>query len=259
MTDQADSVIQATDLVKDHCSQFLQTGKRTRVLDGLSLNVSKGQAFGLLGVNGAGKTTTLKCLLGLLKPNGGSISVLGLPAGDQKAQRRIGYLPENPSFYRHLTVKEVLDFFAQLFGMGSHQRRERIEKLLCLVKLQNDATTPVAALSKGMVQRLALAQCLLNDPDLILLDEPNSGLDPVGRQDMRNILQNLKSKGTTIFLNSHLLPDVNELCDRVAVLHGGKLVGEGETQEISSSGNYRELEEFFMEQISKHESVHDRR
>lgn len=259
MTDQTDSVIQATDLVKDHHSQFLLKGTRTRILDGLTLHVRKGEAFGLLGVNGAGKTTTLKCLLGLLRPDSGSISVLGQPPGTQQAARKIGYLPENPVFYKHLSVKEVLDFFARLFGMGSGQRKDRIEEVLAQVKLQNEANKLVAALSKGMLQRLALAQCLLNAPELVLLDEPNSGLDPIGRQDMRNILQDLRKQGATIFLNSHLLADVNELCDRVAILHGGKLVIEGYTQEISSSGDYRQLEEFFIEQISRHESTYNRR
>ncbi len=257
----AGSVIQTIDLVKDHCRRSRSIpdkrssqAQRTRALDGLSLQVRAGEIFGLLGVNGAGKTTCIKLLLGLIKPTSGTCTTLGLPPGDLKALSQIGYLPENPRFYPHLTAHQTLDFFARLLNFSSEKRRQRIDELLGSMSLGDTGDKPVGAFSKGMVQRLALAQCLLNDPPVLFLDEPNSGLDPVGRRDMRQILQQLKQKGTTILLNSHLLPDVSELCDRIAILHDGKLAAEAATKEISPDGDHRRLEEFFMERIAHAQS-----
>lgn len=248
MTEETNSVIQTTDLVKDRHSQFLR--KTVRAVDGLNLSVRKGETFGLLGANGAGKSTVVKLLLGLMRPTSGSCSVRGRQPGDPEALVKIGYLPENPNFYRHLSASEVLDFYGRLLGMPKAARRERVPELLALVSLTSAASMPVSAMSKGMIQRLALAQCLINEPELVILDEPESGLDPIGRRDLRSILLALKKKGTTILLNSHSLPDVSEVCDRVAVLHRGKIIGEGATRTICSSGNYLDLEQYFMDRIS---------
>lgn len=249
------AVIQVTDLVKDHHSRSWSNQTiHTRALDGLSLQIRAGETFGLLGANGAGKTTCIKILLGLIKPTSGACTTLGLPPGNREALSKIGYLPENPRFYEHLTARQMLDFFARLFNFSKEKRRQKVDQLLALVSLTGAGGKPIAAFSKGMVQRLALAQCLLNDPLVLFLDEPNSGLDPVGRRDMRQILLELKQKGTTILLNSHLLPDVSELCDRVAILHEGKLLALAETREISPGGDHFLLEEFFTERIAHAQS-----
>jgi ABC-2 type transport system ATP-binding protein len=241
-------VIEISALVKDHVSPFLQ--KRVRVLDGLTLTVQQGQTFGLLGPNGAGKTTTIKLSLGLLKPTAGEVKVLDCPAGSKTALSRIGFLPENPYFYSYLTGWEFLDFFGQLFNLSTNQRKERAKELLEMVSLTDAAHKPIHKFSKGMLQRLGIAQCLINEPDVLFLDEPNSGLDPIGRKDIRNILLKLKQAGKTIFLNSHLLPDVNELCDQIGVLHKGKLIAGGKVASICPSGNYKDLEQFFFDVIS---------
>ncbi len=247
-------VIEATGLVKDHFSNFLR--KPSRALYGINFFVDKGEVFGLLGPNGAGKTTTQKLLLGLLKPTEGSVTVLGHPAGHLKALERIGFLPENPYFYSHLTAVEFLDFFGKLFNIPDAELARRSKELLELVSLSEAGSKPIRKFSKGMLQRLGIAQALINDPDLVFLDEPNSGLDPVGRRDIRRIIMGLKEQGKTIFLNSHMLADVNELCDRIMILHRGRCVAEGSVSEISSSGNYRDLEQYFMEAIEKAETAY---
>jgi ABC-2 type transport system ATP-binding protein len=247
----AETVIEIRDLVKDHFSNF--TRKKFRSLDGLSLTVHKGECFGLIGPNGAGKTTTLRLLLGLLKPTKGSMTVLGKPAGHKDALAKIGFLPENPYFYAYLSAAEFLDFFAQLFDMKPKDRKDRIKELLELVSLSEAGNRPIRKFSKGMMQRLGIAQALINDPDLVFLDEPQSGLDPIGRRDVRKIMMMLKEKGKTLFFNSHALPDVKEVCDRVGVLHRGKMVGEGLVSEICKGGTAQELEDYFMELIAKSE------
>jgi ABC-2 type transport system ATP-binding protein len=249
----SDPVIVTRALVKDHVSNFLR--KRFRALDGVEFSVSRGEAFGLLGPNGAGKTTTQKLLLGLLRPTSGEVMVLGHKAGHPGALKRIGYLPENPYFYSHLTANEFLDFFGRLFDLGKRERQERSERLLDMVSLNDAGSKPIRKFSKGMLQRLGIAQALINDPDLVFLDEPNSGLDPIGRRDMRKIIIKLKEQGKTIFLNSHLLPDVNELCDRIMILHRGRCVAESSVAEIAKSGNYRDLEEYFMDAVTKAEAA----
>lgn len=248
----SDLVIQVEGLVKDHFSNFLR--KRFRVLDGLSLQVRKGETYGLLGPNGAGKTTTQKLLLGLLRPTGGTVTVLGCQPGDPKSLARLGFLPENPYFYTYLTAYEFLDFFARLFDLPSSLRRERISDLLKLVSLEEARDRPLRKFSKGMLQRIGVAQALLNDPDLVFFDEPNSGLDPIGRRDIRHIMLKLKEQGKTVFFNSHMLPDVREVCDRVGVLHRGKMVGEGNVAEICSTGGYHDLEDYFMTLINAAET-----
>jgi ABC-2 type transport system ATP-binding protein len=244
-----DAAIEASKLTKDVFSSFLRT--RMRVLTGVDLKIARGETYGLLGPNGAGKTTTLKLLVGLIKPTSGYARVLGSQAGDRQALQRIGYLPENPYFYSHLTGREFLEFIGCLFGMPAKLRRHRAEELMEMVRMRPAAELEMRKYSKGMLQRLGIAQSLINDPEVIFLDEPMSGLDPIGRLDVRNILKSLKESGKTIFFNSHLLPDVAEVCDRVGVLHRGTLVAEEQVRTISASGSYRDLEEYFLGMVAK--------
>lgn len=247
-----DAAIEASKLSKDVVSSFLR--KRVRVLHGLDLTVHRSETYGLLGPNGAGKTTTLKLLLGLMRPSEGLAKVLGETAGAPKALERIGFLPENPYFYSHLTGREFMDFAGRLFGLDAKLRTERIKELLEMVALDKTAyDKPMGKYSKGMLQRLGIAQSLVNDPEVLFWDEPMSGLDPIGRRDVRKILAKLKEKKKTIFFNSHLLPDVNEVCDRVGVLNRGKLVAQEQISTISSTGNYRDLEDYFLTVIGEAE------
>lgn len=243
--DSSTVVIEARNLCKDRVSNFLR--KHYRVLDGLNLQVSAGTTFGLVGPNGAGKTTTIKLLLGLLRPDGGTAQVLGKDAGNSLALQQIGYLPETPYFYSHLTGREFLDFSGNLFGLDKSTIKSRSQKLLERVSLQKAADERTGKYSKGMLQRLGIAQALINEPQILFLDEPMSGLDPLGRMDMRKILLELKAEGRTIFFNSHLLPDVALLCDRVGVLNKGKLVAESAMADITSTGNVQVLEEYFLQ------------
>ncbi len=244
-------VVEARKLSKERVSSFLRT--RVRVLDELSLAIGQGETYGLLGPNGAGKTTTLKLLLGLLRPDGGAVTVLGKPAGHPEALARVGFLPENPYFYSYLTGREFLDFVARLFGIPANERAEKLFNLMKLAGIESAKDVPMRKYSKGMLQRLGIAQSLINDPSVIFWDEPMSGLDPIGRRDVRKILLDLKEKGKTIFLNSHLLPDVNEVCDRVGILHKGKLVCEESITNISKSGSYADLEEYFLTAVGQAE------
>jgi ABC-2 type transport system ATP-binding protein len=243
------AAIETAELTKDIASQFLR--KRTRILDSVSLTVNPSETYGLLGLNGAGKTTTLKLLLGLLRPTTGTVTVLGAPAGDRNVLGKVGFLPENPYFYSHLTGRECLDFVGSLFGLEAPERRERIHALLQQVKMVEAADVPMRKYSKGMLQRIGIAQSLLNDPEVIFWDEPMSGLDIIGRRDVRQILHELKAKGRTIFFNSHLLPDVNEVCDKVGVLHKGRLIAEKKIDNLSQSGSYKELEDYFLAAIGE--------
>lgn len=251
----ADVVIQTTNLSKELTSSLLR--RKVRILSGLNLSVIKGETFGLIGPNGAGKTTSIKLMLGLMRPTEGKAEILGMPAGDKRALAQIGYLPENPYFYSHLTGREFLDFVAQLFGIDGRERKDRARELLQTVSLTEAADMQMRKYSKGMLQRLGIAQSLINQPQVVFWDEPMSGLDPIGRRDVRQILFGLKEKGTTIFFNSHLLPDVNEVCDRVGVMNKGRLIVQEEVKNISSGGNYKDLEDYFLEFISKSESESD--
>jgi ABC-2 type transport system ATP-binding protein len=245
-------VVQAKDLSKEFVSDILR--KRFRSLDGLNLEVQKNETFGLLGLNGAGKTTMLKLLLGLIRPTSGEANVLGFPAGDKRALAKVGFLPEQPYFYSYLTAREFLDFSGELCGMSPDERRERSEELLKMVSMLEAADRPVRKYSKGMTQRMGIAQALINDPELVFLDEPMSGLDPIGRRDVRLIMMKLKEQGKSLFFNSHLLPDVNEVCDRVAILHRGKLLSCVRVHEISSRNDYRDLENFFLNSVQRAEA-----
>ncbi len=244
----ADVVIQTTNLSKELTSSLLR--RKVRILSGLDLSVTKGETFGLIGPNGAGKTTSIKLMLGLMRPTEGQAEILGLPAGDKRALARLGYLPENPYFYSHLTGREFLDFAGQLFGIEKKLRRERAGELIKTVGLSQAADMQMRKYSKGMLQRLGIAQSLINEPELIFWDEPMSGLDPIGRRDVRQILLSLKEKGTTIFFNSHLLPDVNEVCDRVGVMCKGRMVVQEKVKNISGGGDYKDLEDFFLSVIA---------
>jgi ABC-2 type transport system ATP-binding protein len=236
--------VETINLTKELESQFLR--KRFRVLDSVNINVVRGETYGLLGLNGAGKTTTLKLLLGLMRPTSGTINVLGAPAGTKSVLEKVGFLPENPYFYSHLTGRECLDFIGSLFALETRTRKAKTTDLLALVEMTEAADVPMRKYSKGMLQRIGIAQCLLNEPEIVFLDEPMSGLDIIGRKDMRDILKKLKSEGRTVFFNSHLLPDVNEVCDRIAILHKGSLISQSPLREIAPSGAYAELEEHFL-------------
>ncbi len=224
-------VVEITNLTKDYTSgSFLK--KEIRALDHLTLNIDEKEIFGLIGPNGAGKTTTIKLLMGLIFPTEGEARILERPAGDVATKRQVSYLPENPYFYDYLTGRELLDYFGQLFGMSRPDRKDRIESLLRRVDLSDSADLQLRKYSKGMIQRLGIAQAILNRPRIAFLDEPMSGLDPMGRRDMTLLIQELRDDGVTVVFSSHILPDVESLCDRVAILNKGKLVREGRLTEI---------------------------
>lgn len=206
---------------------------KVKALNALSLDIRKGEVFGLLGPNGSGKTTTLKLLLGLLFPTEGEITILGKSAADVSKNERIGYLPEESYLYRFLNAYETLDFYGRLFDMSAAQRKERSEKLLDLVKLAPQARRrQLKEYSKGMTRRIGVAQALINDPDLVMLDEPTSGLDPLGNRDMKDLILDLKKQGKTVLMCSHLLADVQDVCDRIAILYGGELKVMGRVDEL---------------------------
>lgn len=200
-----------------------QFGEKTAVAN-LTLQVKRGEIFGFLGPNGAGKTTSIKMLLGLTSPTAGSAILLGRPLGDRTARAKIGFLPEHFRFHEWLTAAEFLDLHGRLYQMPTAERRQVIPELLALVGLQERASTPLRAFSKGMLQRIGLAQALLNDPELIFLDEPTSGLDPLGRRLVRDIINQLRQRGTAVFLNSHLLSEVEQTCDRVTFIRQGDVL-----------------------------------
>jgi ABC-2 type transport system ATP-binding protein len=220
-------------LTKDFFTGFWRSLPK-RALDDLSLDVPVGGVFGLLGPNGAGKSTTLKLLVGLLRPTGGRALLLGEPPGALSARRRLGFLPENPTFYDHLSAEELLVYFAGLFGIRGREARRRVADVLDRVGLEKDRRRPVRQYSKGMVQRVGLAQALLNDPELVILDEPMSGLDPLGRRDIRQMIAALGREGRTVVFSSHILSDAEELCERVAILARGRLVASGVVEELAS-------------------------
>jgi len=210
--------------------------KRPRVgLEGLDLEVCPNEVFGYLGANGAGKTTTIKALVGLIDANGGYAEILGRPAGDARSREKMGYAPENPYFYEYLNPIETLDFYGRLFGMSRPDRLKRAGELLERVGLAGARDRRVRQFSKGMRQRMGLAQAMINDPEVLILDEPMTGLDPVGRYEIRQLILDLKEKGKTIFFSSHILADVEAVCDRAAVLHEARLVSCGALSELLSS------------------------
>ncbi len=206
--------------------------KKVRALNSLSLDVNKGEVFGLLGPNGSGKTTTVKLLLGLLFPTEGDITILGQPAADVRKNEKIGYLPEESYLYRFLNAEETLDFYGRLFNMDTATRKARSQQLIEQVGLKDAKRRQLKEYSKGMTRRIGLAQALINNPDLIILDEPTSGLDPIGSRDMKDLIVRLKSEGKTILMCSHLLADVQDVCDRIAILDKGELKVLGRVQDL---------------------------
>jgi len=224
------TAIETEKLTKEHRVGFWR--KRVCVLSQRDLAVHQGEIFGYLGPNGAGKTTTLKLLTGLLRPTSGEVRILGRPPGDVRIQQQVGFLPEQPSFYEYLTGRELLNFYGQLLGLDRSLRRERVEGLARQLRIESALDLQLRKYSKGMLQRLGLAQALVNDPRLVLLDEPMSGLDPVGRREVRDLLLRVKSEGRTVFFSSHIIPDVEMVCDRVGILVGGRLVAQGPLDEI---------------------------
>jgi ABC-2 type transport system ATP-binding protein len=208
-------------------------------LDGLDLEVRRGEVFGYVGHNGSGKTTTLKILMGLNKATSGSGEILGQPIGDLRTRARIGFLPERPYFYDYLTAEEFLHFYGQLHGIPAALRRERIDVLIPLVHMERARKVQLRKFSKGMLQRVGVAQALINDPDLVVMDEPSSGLDPMGRMLIRDIILGLKERGKTVLFSSHVLSDVEEVCDRVAIISGGKLQEVAQVHELTERGASR--------------------
>lgn len=227
------AAIEIEGLTKDYAVGFWHKRLR-RSLDQLSLRVEDGEVFGFLGPNGAGKTTTLKLLMGLIFPTAGTAKVRGRSIDDVAMHADIGYLPEQPYFYDYLTARELLDYYARFSGFSRAQRNERVARFLDLVGLASAADVQLRKFSKGMLQRAGIAQAILHDPKVVFLDEPMSGLDPIGRREVRDIIFDLKKQGRTVFFSTHILSDAEMLCDRVAVLVGGKLRGVGAPTEIVS-------------------------
>ena len=201
----------------------------------LHLAVAEGEIFGFLGPNGAGKTTTLKLLMGLVYPTGGSARILGMEINDPQMKAQIGFLPEQPYFYDYLTAGELLEYYAQLSGVVPKERRRRVREVLGQVGLPDSGGVQLRRFSKGMLQRVGIAQAILHDPRVVFLDEPMSGLDPMGRREVRDLMEQLKQKGKTVFFSTHILSDAESLCDRVAIIHHGELRGIGAVADLTSS------------------------
>lgn len=225
-----DAVIKTENLTKVFKAGFM--GKSVDALKGLTLEVKKGEIFGFLGPNGAGKTTTIKILMGLIYPTSGKALMLNKESSDIAVKNRIGFLPEQPYFYDYLTSGEFLSFYGRLFGLKGDELKTRMKRLLTLVGLEGAAGLQLRKFSKGMLQRIGIAQALINQPDLIVLDEPMSGLDPIGRKEIRDIILQLRDDGKTVFFSTHIIPDVEMICDRVGILMKGELVNVGRLDEI---------------------------
>lgn len=226
-------IVEIDGLTKDYEVGFVKK-KKVRALDHLTLEVRRGEIFGFLGPNGAGKTTTLKLLTRLIYPTEGTARILGRPIDDVATRSRVGYLSENPYFYDYLSGRELLEYTAALFGVPREKARSHSDELLDLVGLEREqADRQLRKYSKGMLQRIGIAQALVNDPEIVFMDEPMSGLDPIGRREVRDLLLSLRAKNKTVFFSSHILSDVEALCDRAAVLSRGKLVRCGTVQELA--------------------------
>jgi ABC-2 type transport system ATP-binding protein len=225
-------IIEIENLTKDYDVGFWRK-RKVRALEGLSLSIEAGEIFGFLGANGAGKTTTLKLLMRLIYPTKGNARILGHDISNVAMHHRIGYLPENPYFYDYLTAREFLEYCGELFGQRRSERGRRTESLLARVRLDEKSwNTQLRKFSKGMLQRVGLAQALINDPEVVFLDEPMSGLDPVGRREVRDLIASLRQEGKTVFMCSHILSDIEVLCDRVAILKRGRLAHVGALDEL---------------------------
>ncbi|MGO8792071.1 MAG: ATP-binding cassette domain-containing protein [Terriglobia bacterium] len=227
--------IEINGLTKEYRLGFWKTRVK-RALNSLNLQVESGEVFGLLGPNGAGKTTTLKILFRLVFPTSGTARILGKELYDATMHQRVGYLPEHPYFYDHLTPEELLNYTGRLFGLGKDDLRRRVSQLLQKVGLSESRHVPLRRFSKGMVQRAGIAQALINNPDVVFLDEPMTGLDPIGRREVRDLVLQLRDAKKTVFFSTHILSDAEMLCDRVAILNRGQLQGCGELRQILSLG-----------------------
>jgi ABC-2 type transport system ATP-binding protein len=230
-------VLEVQNLHKEFVRGFLR--KRTIAVDGISFAVEAGEVFGFLGPNGAGKTTTMKMLMGLIYPSGGTATILGARVGDLEAKRRIGYLPENPYFYDYLSATEYLHMIGRIYGLDRRARDRRAGELLERVGLGMAESRAMRSYSKGMLQRVGLAQALMGDPELIVLDEPMSGLDPIGRREVRELILELRERGKTVFFSTHILADANLLCDRVGIIVKGKLRDVGPLGQLLSPKVHR--------------------
>ncbi len=233
---------------KDLRVEYRAGAGRKEAVRRLNLRVGAGEVFGFLGPNGAGKTTTMNVLLGFLPPTGGAAYLFGVDVRQPIARQRIGYLPELTYYYKFLTAEELLRFYAKIFGIPRRVADERIDALLKLVELEHARKRPIKGYSKGMQQRVGLAQALINDPDLLILDEPTSGLDPLGRMKVREIIQRLKNEGKTVFFSSHELGEVETICDRVGIIHQGQLQVEGRVADLLQE-HHANLEQIFLKII----------
>ncbi|MEO6590012.1 MAG: ABC transporter ATP-binding protein [Pyrinomonadaceae bacterium] len=236
-------VIEIENLSKDYEVGFFKK-KKVRALDDLTLQVEGGQIFGFLGGNGAGKTTTIKILMSLIFPSTGRAKILGEDISNTAMHAKIGYCPENPYFYDYLSARELMNYFGELFGLDTAKRNQKTEELLTKVGLEEkDWNKQLRKFSKGMLQRVGLAQSLVNEPEIVFLDEPMSGLDPMGRREIRELIAELREKGTTVFMSTHILSDIEALCDNVAILRQGKLAATGNLNELlTKSGESQQFE-----------------
>ncbi|MCP4445740.1 MAG: ABC transporter ATP-binding protein [Myxococcales bacterium] len=227
------NAIEVRGLTKTYRKGFLR--RRVDAVHAIDFAVLQGEAFGFLGPNGAGKTTTMRMLMGLIAPTAGTATIFGHQIPNREARQRLGFLPEAPYFYDYLSVSELLDFTGRLFGQNAAERAKRGDELIELVGLQNARNSALKSYSKGMLQRAGIAQALMNDPDLVVFDEPMSGLDPIGRKDVRDIILGLKEQGKTVFFSSHILSDVESVADRIAIIVRGKIHDVGRLREIVSA------------------------
>ena len=230
MANESDVIVETKNLTKTYRDFWGR--QKVRALKALDLEIHRGEIFGLLGPNGSGKTTTIKLMLGLLFPTSGEVNILGRPASDVAKNERLGYLPEESYLYKFLNAEETLDFYGRLFDIPSTVRRQRVAQLISMVGLESSKKRQLREYSKGMTRRIGLAQALINDPDLIFLDEPTSGLDPIGTRNMKDLILDLKKRGKTIIMSSHLLGDVQDVCDRVGILYQGELKELGRVEDL---------------------------
>lgn len=233
------AAVEVKNLVKDFKGPF--RGKQVHAVKDVSLQIAPGEVYGLIGPNGSGKSTTMKAVLGLVAPTSGSCAIFGKNSTKVDSRSEVGFLPENPYFYKHLTAAETVRFYGKLCGMRGRVLKERIEEMLELVGLQDARDRRLKGFSKGMLQRIGLAQALVQDPRLVILDEPTAGVDPKGSREIRDLILELKNRGITVFLCSHLLEQVQEICDRVGIIHEGVLVNEGRLDDLISVEDETEL------------------
>jgi len=233
-------LLEVRNLKKSFSSNFFL--KKYNILKSIDINAGKGEIYGFLGPNGAGKTTTIKCILGLIFPDSGTIMIQNKPSHSPEIRQKLGFLPENPHFYDYLSARELLFFSAKLFSIPPRKASEVIYNLISMVGLKGKEDVKLKNFSRGMVQRIGIAQALINDPDLVILDEPFSGLDPIGRKELRNVIIELKKKGKTVFVSSHILQDMELMADKVGIIFNGEIIKEGKLSElVSRSVQYYEV------------------